>query len=80
MTTVKEEFHKLIEEIEDENLIASYFELFLHLTKKKDGSLMQGLTNHEKSELLLSYIESHNNDNLVKHEQLYNEYSKWLEK
>lgn len=76
----REEFHKLIDEMEDEGLIDSYFELFLHLTKKNEGTLLHGLTNFEKAELIQSYIESHNSENLVKHEQVLSEYSKWLEK
>jgi len=77
---IKDEFHKLIDDIEDETLVQSYYELFCHLTKRTEGTLLHDLTNQEKTELILSYIESHNEENLVKHDQVIKEYSRWLGK
>ena len=76
----KEDFHKLIDEIKDEQILRSYFELIKRLNSNQTGELWNGLNSAEQEELLLSYEESFNPDNLMRHDQVKKQHSKWLEK
>tara|TARA_R110001606_G_scaffold33750_1_gene100404 strand:- start:36 stop:275 length:240 start_codon:yes stop_codon:yes gene_type:complete len=76
----KEDFHKLIEKIEDEEVLKGYFKLIQRLNNNQTGELWDGLSPAEKEELLLSYDESFDPNNLVSHEEVKNQHNKWLEK
>ncbi|WP_339608474.1 hypothetical protein [uncultured Roseivirga sp.] len=76
----KEDFHKLIEKIEDEEVLKGYFKLIQRLNNNQTGELWDGLSRAEKEELLLSYDESFDPNNLVSHEEVKNQHNKWLEK
>jgi len=76
----KEDFHKLIEKIEDEEVLKGYFKLIQRLNNNQTGELWDGLSRAEKEELLLSYDESFDPNNLVSHEEVKNQHYKWLEK
>ncbi|MBX2915482.1 MAG: hypothetical protein KF856_09465 [Cyclobacteriaceae bacterium] len=76
----RDELHKLIDKIEDESTINSYLALIKVLENKETGLLWNSLTEIEQQELLLSYHESFDTQNLVSHEQVKSQHSKWLEK
>ncbi|HCZ36814.1 MAG TPA: hypothetical protein DHV26_12910 [Cytophagales bacterium] len=76
----RDELHKLIDKIEDETTINSYLALIKVLENKETGLLWNSLTEVEQQELLLSYHESFDTQNLVSHEQVKSQHSKWLEK
>tara|TARA_R110001592_G_scaffold108190_1_gene302619 strand:+ start:169 stop:408 length:240 start_codon:yes stop_codon:yes gene_type:complete len=76
----KEDFHKLIEKIEDEEVLKGYFKLIQRLNNNQTGELWDGLSPAEKEELLLSYDESFDPNNLVSHEEVKKQHNKWLEK
>jgi hypothetical protein len=76
----KEAFHKLIDEIKDEEVLKGYFQLIRQLDINQTGSLWNTLNQEEKEELLLSYDESLNPDNLISHNQVKQQHIKWLEK
>lgn len=76
----RDELHKLIDKIEDESTINSYLALIKVLENKETGLLWNSLTEVEQQELLLSYHESFDTQNLVSHEQVKSQHSKWLEK
>ena len=76
----KEEFHKLIDKIEDEEVLKGYFELILRLNNNQTGELWNGLNTQEKEELLLSYNESFDPNNLISHDQVKKQHTKWLSK
>lgn len=76
----RDELHKLIDKIEDETTINSYLALIKVLENKETGLLWNSLTEIEQQELLLSYHESFDTQNLVSHEQVKSQHSKWLEK
>jgi hypothetical protein len=76
----KEEFHKLIDKIEDEEVLKGYFELILRLNNNQTGELWNGLNVEEKKELLLSYEESFDPNNLISHDQVKKQHTKWLGK
>lgn len=78
--TIKDRFHKLIDSIEDEKDLQSYYLLIDQLQKTTSGILYDALSREEKKELLLSYEESYNGENLISHDSVMEEYSKWLKK
>lgn len=76
----KDDFHKLIDKIEDEEVLKGYFKLIQRLNDNQTGELWNTLNAEEKEELLLSYEESFNTDNLVSHEDVKKQHDKWLGK
>jgi hypothetical protein len=54
--------------------------LIRQLNIKQTGSLWNTLNPEEKQELLLSYDESLNPDNLISQNQVKQQHIKWLEK
>ncbi len=77
---IKDDFHSLIEKIEDEEALKGYFKLIQRLNNNQTGELWDGLSPAEKDELLLSYEESFDSNNLVSHEEVKNQHDKWLRK
>ena len=80
MTTIelKNNFHHLIDSIENENLLQEFYELMLRKRASKDGRLWAMLSKDEIEELLLADEESENSENLISHEEMKKKYSKWL--
>ena len=66
----KEAFHKLIDKIENEEVLKGYFELVQRLNSNQTGRLWDSLSADEKNELLLSYDESFDSKNLTSHEEV----------
>lgn len=77
---IKDDFHSLIEKIEDEEALKGYFKLIQRLNNNQTGELWDGLSPTEKDELLLSYEESFDSSNLISHEEVKNQHDKWLRK
>jgi hypothetical protein len=76
----RDEFHNLIDKIEDEMTLKGYLTLIQKLIKSQSGELWNGLSAEAKAELLLSYEESFDPSNLVSHEQVRKQHEKWLKK
>ena len=76
----KEDFHKLIDKIEDEEVLKGYFNLIQRLNNNQTGELWNTLSPEEQEELLLSYEESLDPNNLVSHNDVKKQHAKWLEK
>ena len=76
----KDEFHKLIDNIEDEEVLKSYYELINRLSLHETGNLWNDLTVEEKKESMVSYEESFDQLNLISHEQEKKQHDKWLKK
>jgi hypothetical protein len=77
---IKEEFHHLIDSIEDEETLKAYYQLVQNLNDNQNGELWNKLTDEQKQDLLLSYEESFDPANMVSHEQVKESHKKWLEK
>ncbi len=60
----KDDFHNLIDKIEDEEVLKGYFKLIQRLNNHQTGELWDSLSPEEKDELLLSYQESLDPKNL----------------
>ena len=76
----KDDFHNLIEKIEDEEVLKGYFKLIQRLNNNQTGELWDSLSPEEKDELLLSYEESLDPNNLISHEEVKKQHDKWLRK
>jgi len=76
----KDDFHNLIEKIEDEEVLKGYFKLIQRLNNNQKGELWENLSPEEKDELLLSYEESFDPNNLISHEEVKKQHDKWLGK
>ena len=75
---IKDDFHHLIEAIEDEQLLKSYYQLIQAINSNSVGKLWDALSENEKQELLLAYDESFDERNLLSHEQVKQQHEKWL--
>ena len=75
---IKEKFHKLIDQIEDERTLEAYLSLILKLNTHENGKLFSSLTIEQKEELEISYHESFVEVNLLSNEHVKSQYSRWL--
>lgn len=76
----REAFHKLIDQIGDETVLQSYYQLISVLNEKNEGELWNSLNGDEKAELLVSYAESFDEENLVDHNIVMEKHIKWRKK
>lgn len=76
----KDDFHNLIDKIEDEEILKGYFKLIQRLNSNQTGKLWDSLTSEEREELILSYDESFDTNNLVSHSEVKKQHTKWLGK
>jgi hypothetical protein len=67
---IKQNFHLLIDSIENEKLLINFYDLIKKRFSAKEGQLWNKLTNQEQDELLLSLEESKNPENLISHEEM----------
>lgn len=80
---IKTNFHKLIDEIDDQKELAKLYEYFIALKQnfEKSGSDWWDELSEEQKEMLdLSIKESEDESNLILHEQVMKESLKWLKK
>lgn len=76
----RDELHQLIDQIEDETTLSGYLALIKVLENNQTGLLWNSLSELEQQELLLSYQESFDSQNLISHEDVKSQHAKWLEK
>jgi hypothetical protein len=74
----KEKLHILVDQIQDEKLLKAYLDLLENRAKEVVGKLWNTLSNQEKEELLLSYEESFDDDNLIDNKEVKSKFKKWL--
>jgi hypothetical protein len=67
---IKQNFHHLIDNIDNENLLISFYDLIKKRTTAKEGQLWNKLTEQEQQKLILSFDESKNPENLIDHEDM----------
>jgi hypothetical protein len=75
---LKKKFHILIDSIENENLLLTFYELIKMRSSSKEGQLWNRLTQKEQDELLMSLEESGNPENLISHDEMIKKHKKWL--
>jgi len=67
---LKQNFHHLIDSIDNEKLLINFYDLIKKRTTVKEGQLWNNLTEQEKQELILSLDESKKPENLIDHEEM----------
>jgi len=75
---LKKNFHLLIDSIDNENLLVSFYDLIRKRSLTRDGQLWSRLTIAEQEELLLALEESDNPENLISHDEMVAKHKKWL--
>lgn len=77
---IKNSFHKLIDRIDNNNILSKFYSILEQASTVKDGQLWNRLTEEEKQELLRIDNETDNNENLIPHSVIQAKHKKWLDK
>lgn len=75
---LKKSLHKLIDSIDNENLLVSFYDLIKKRASAKEGLLWNRLTELERDELLMTLEESEDPENLIDHRKMKEKHKKWL--
>ncbi|EHQ30159.1 hypothetical protein [Mucilaginibacter paludis] len=75
---IKNDFHQLIDGINDEQLLEAYYKLIQRLVANQSGELWSRLNDAEQQDLLLAYDESFDTAHLLSHELVKKQHEKWL--
>jgi hypothetical protein len=75
---LKNNFHHLIDSIDNEHLLLRFYDLMKSRTISKDGKLWSRLTKEEQEELLIAFEESEKEENLLSHDEMMKKHKKWL--
>ena len=72
MTTaeLKKDFHNLIDKIDNEVLLSTFYDLIKKRISAREGQLWNNLTEEEQKELNLAFEESENPENLIQHDTI----------
>lgn len=79
-STIKSDFHRLIDRIDNEELLNAFYQLLEKRSEQQTGKLWDSLTEEEKNELLLSYEESQDENNWINGDQIKQKHAQWLKK
>ncbi len=77
-TELKTNFHKLIDNIDNDEVLLKFYELLAKTNEIREGSLWARLNPEEQQELIMIEQDSHSEDNLIPHSQMINRHKKWL--
>ena len=77
---IKTNFHKLIDSIENEELLSNFYNILRQRKNSSTGKLWDSLTQSQQNEVLLSDKESENENNLLSHKNVMKKHKKWLGK
>jgi hypothetical protein len=80
LADIKSNFHQLIDKIENEELLASFYHLLAQRSQDPNGFLWESLTEEEKTELLLADEESKDPANWISDEEARQKHQQWLRK
>jgi len=75
---IRNSFHKLIDEIDNERLLMKFYDLLIKSSDQKEGELWNQLSDEQKNEVLIAESESHYHKNLIDHESQKTKHQKWL--
>ena len=73
-TSLKSNLHKLIDQIDNPNLLEEYYQEMKSIIQKSQGKVWDTLTEYQKKEVLLSYEESEDENNLIDTKSVLNKY------
>jgi hypothetical protein len=75
---IKDNFHYLIDSINDEELLKACYQLIEKIREEQNGHLWNSLSEDQQKELLVAYEESFDERNLLSHEEVKRQHEKWL--
>ena len=75
---IKNDFHHLIDEIENDGLLMRFYDLMKKSKGQREGDLWNQLSNEQKDLLFLTEEESRNPKNLIDHKTQIAKHKKWL--
>jgi hypothetical protein len=75
---LKKSFHLLIDSIDNEDLLASFYDLIKKRSSTKEGQLWSRLTYKEQEELISALEESENPEYLISNDEMKKKHNKWL--
>ena len=75
---VRNNFHQLIDQIEDEAILHELYQLLLNYQQKQEnGDFRDNMTDEQKQELVQAVAESESDENLISHQEVMNRARKW---
>jgi hypothetical protein len=75
---LKSKFHKLIDTIENEKILSSFYEILSSVSSHADGSLLARLSPEEREEPIEIEKEIQLNENLISHSEIKEKHRRWL--
>jgi hypothetical protein len=67
---IKSDLHKILDKIENEQLLRTVYDFLKQGEGKEDGRIWKKLTEEQKAEVYLSYEESNDDKNLINWEDI----------
>jgi hypothetical protein len=75
---LKRNFHNLIDSIENESLLMSFYELMKNKTSTQDGKLWDRLSVEEQEILLRTIDTIENSNDVISHSEMKKKHKQWL--
>ncbi len=75
---IRAEFHNLIDEFDNEELLLKFYDLMSRSELRNEGELWKMLSEDQKQEVLLAESESHYPENLIDSNTQKSKHQKWL--
>ena len=75
-TELKSNFHKLIDNINNDNVLSKFYEILSNAKESKEGLIWSRLSPDEQQELILIEKESHYSENLISHSVMIKKHKK----
>lgn len=77
-SNIRTSFHKLIDDIENEELLMKFYDLLIKSSDQKEGELWSQLSDEQKNQILIAESETHYQKNLIDHETQKAKHKRWL--
>lgn len=77
---IKKEFHELIDKVENTLILEQFFNALNFSQNNSKAELWDSLTDSERNDIILTFNESEDENNLISFEEIKNKYNKWLSK
>ncbi len=77
-TALRSSLHHLIDQINNKHLLEDYYHEMKHVVKMTTNSAWASLTEKQKKEVLMSWQESEDDNNLVDHNTVMARYKAYL--
>ena len=77
--TIKDTFHRLIDSLDDEELLKACYQLIEKIRGEQNCHLWNSLSEGQQKKLLAEYEESFDGHKLISHEAVKLQHEKWQE-